>query len=113
MPDPRIRRITPDDVDVVVTLVHELAAYEREPESCHLTADHLRTALFGPAPALFGHVAEHDGHVVGTALWFLSFSTWRGVQGVYLEDLYVRPERRGGEDREQMVQPGVPDLGQV
>jgi GNAT superfamily N-acetyltransferase len=90
-----IREVRPEDVPAVVRLVHELALYEREPESCHLTEEQLSTALFGPAPALFGHVAESDGEVVGCALWFLNFSTWRGVHGIYLEDLFVRPEHRG------------------
>lgn len=90
-----IRRIRRDDVPAVVGLVHELADYEREPESCHLTEEQLEQALFGDAPALFGHVAEIDGVVVGTALWFLNFSTWRGTHGIYLEDLYVRPDQRG------------------
>ena len=81
--------------------MHELAEYERAAERCLLTADQLRAALFGPAPALFGHVAEvaeGEGHraVVGCALWFLNFSTWRGVHGLYLEDLYVQPAHRGG-----------------
>jgi GNAT superfamily N-acetyltransferase len=49
-----------------------------------------------PGPALFGHVAElPTGEVVGFALWFLNFSTWEGVHGIYLEDLYVRPTARG------------------
>src|ERR1700742_2133868 len=95
MPDNRIRRIRPSDVDRAVELVHELAAYEKAPDECRLTAEQLRTALFGPAPALFGHVAELDGEVVGMALWFLNFSTWDGVHGIYLEDLFVRPEHRG------------------
>lgn len=82
-------------MDAVVGLVHELAEYEKEPESCHLTADQLRTALFGDAPALFGHVAEVDGDVVGCALWFLNFSTWRGIHGIYLEDLFVSESQRG------------------
>lgn len=90
-----IRRTTPDDVDVVVKLVHELAAYERAPQECHLTSDQLNAALFGDRPALYGHVAEVGGQVAGFALWFLNFSTWRGVHGIYLEDLYVRPEQRG------------------
>lgn len=90
-----IRRVEPGDVDPVVGLVHELAEYERAADSCLLTADRLTAALFGPSPALFGHVAEVDGEVVGCALWFLSFSTWRGVHGLYLEDLYVRPAHRG------------------
>jgi GNAT superfamily N-acetyltransferase len=90
-----IRRVHESDVDAVVGLVHDLAEYERAPEECHLTAEQLRTALFGETPALFGHVAEVDGAVVGCALWFLNFSTWRGVHGIYLEDLYVKPEQRG------------------
>ncbi len=47
-------------------------------------------------PAAFAHIAEAAGEPVGFALWFLNFSTWRGVHGIYLEDLYVRPEARGG-----------------
>ncbi|GAA2348860.1 GNAT family N-acetyltransferase [Saccharopolyspora halophila] len=90
-----IRRARAADVPAMVELVHELALYEKEPESCHLTEQQLRTALFGPDPALFGHVAESDGAVVGMSLWFLNFSTWEGVHGIYLEDLYVRPEHRG------------------
>jgi GNAT superfamily N-acetyltransferase len=79
----------------VVALVHELADYERASEQCRLTAGQLRAALFSPQPALFGHVAEVNGDIAGVALWFLSFSTWDGVHGIYLEDLFVRPEHRG------------------
>ncbi len=111
MPDARIRAVEPGDVPAVVGLVHELAEYEREPESCHLTGEQLHAALFGPAPALFGLVGLQPGRergdapaaggaapdeVAGFALWFLNFSTWEGVHGIYLEDLYVRPGRRGG-----------------
>jgi GNAT superfamily N-acetyltransferase len=95
LPDKRVRRAEPSDVDVLVALVHELADYERAPRECHLAADQLHTALFGPSPALFAHVADLDGEVVGGALWFLNFSTWDGVHGIYLEDLYVRPKARG------------------
>jgi GNAT superfamily N-acetyltransferase len=90
-----VRRVQPSDVDAAVTLVHELAGYERASERCRLTATQLRGALFGPRPALFGHVAEAGGQVVGIALWFLNFSTWDGVHGIYVEDLFVRPEHRG------------------
>jgi GNAT superfamily N-acetyltransferase len=78
-------------------MVHELAAYERAPDECHLTAAQLSSALFTDGPALFGHVACSDGEPepVGCALWYLNFSTWRGVHGIYLEDLYVRPVARG------------------
>jgi GNAT superfamily N-acetyltransferase len=91
-----VRPIAPADVPAVVRLVHDLAEYERAAHECHLTDDQLHAALFGPHPALYGHVAcgEHD-EVAGFALWFLNFSTWNGVHGLYLEDLYVRPEHRG------------------
>ena len=86
-----------DDVPVVTSLIKELAAYEREPDAAEATAADLETALFGPSPAVFCHVAEHQGEVVGFALWFLSFSTWRGRHGIYLEDLFVQPSvRRAG-----------------
>ena len=116
MSDPEVcsvRPARPSDVPAVVAMVHELAAYERSAELCRLTDEQLRAALFpaeatsrrerasgadatGPGPALFGHVAESpEGEVFGFALWFLNFSTWEGVHGIYLEDLYVRPTARG------------------
>ncbi|SNR31736.1 L-amino acid N-acyltransferase YncA [Haloechinothrix alba] len=95
MPSTRVRPVAKDDVADVVTLVHELAEYEKAPEECHLTGEDLDAALFADQPALFGHVAELDGVAAGFALWFLNFSTWRGVHGIYLEDLYVRPAYRG------------------
>jgi GNAT superfamily N-acetyltransferase len=90
-----IRAVRESDVEAVVRLVYDLAEHQRGRQECHLTAEQLRAALFGPSPALFGHVAEVDGEVVGMSLWFLSFSTWTGTHGIYLEDLYVRPEHRG------------------
>jgi len=95
MPDPRIRAVRPEDVPAVVALVYELAEYERLPELCHLTTEQLTAALFGPSPALFGLVAVASDRVVGYALYFLNFSTWEGVHGIYLEDLYVHPDQRG------------------
>ena len=93
--DERIRRARPDDVPAIVGLVYALAEYERAPDECRLTAEQLETALFGSSPAVFCHVAEIEGEVVGCALWFLNFSTWRGVHGIYLEDLFVSPDQRG------------------
>jgi GNAT superfamily N-acetyltransferase len=91
-----IRPVRPSDVPAVVSMVHELADFEHAADECHLTEDQLHTALFGDAPALFGHIAAGPDDVpLGFALWFLNFSTWEGVHGVYLEDLYVRPEARG------------------
>ncbi|SDF93234.1 L-amino acid N-acyltransferase YncA [Lentzea fradiae] len=99
-----IRRIEARDIDATVRLVHELALYEKAPELCLLTAEQLHTALFRDNPALFGHVAEVDGEVVGIALWFLNFSTWDGVHGIYLEDLYVTPEHRGSGIGRQLLE---------
>lgn len=92
-----IRPARPDDVPVIHALVRELAEYEKEPDAVVATEQDLHTALFGPDPAVFAHVAEEDGGggVVGFALWFRNYSTWTGKHGVYLEDLYVRPEARG------------------
>ncbi|MFI5956606.1 GNAT family N-acetyltransferase [Cryptosporangium sp. NPDC051539] len=97
----QVREATADDVADIVAMVHELAAYEKAPDECTLTSGQLEAALFGPAPAVYAHVVSgDDGSTVGFALWFLNFSTWRGVHGIYLEDLYVRPEaRRSGAAR--------------
>jgi GNAT superfamily N-acetyltransferase len=90
-----VREARPDDVGALVALVRELAAYEREPDAVRLTEPVLAARLFGPDPAVFAHVAERGGDVVGMAVWFLTFSTWTGTHGIWLEDLYVRPEARG------------------
>ncbi|MCZ0970614.1 GNAT family N-acetyltransferase [Streptomyces albulus] len=91
-----IREATPDDVPVILAMIGELAAYERAAESAEATEPQLKEALFGPQPAAFALIAEDAGGPVGFALWFRNFSTWTGTHGVYLEDLYVRPEARGG-----------------
>ena len=90
-----VRPARPEDVPAVVALVRELAEYEKALHEVRLTEEQLAECLFGVSPALFGHVAELDGEVVGIALWFLNFSTWRGTHGIYLEDLYVSPGSRG------------------
>jgi GNAT superfamily N-acetyltransferase len=90
-----VRPIRPDDVAAVVGLVRELAEYEKAAAEVRLTEQQLHDCLFGSSPALFGHVAEVAGEVVGMALWFLNFSTWRGTHGIYLEDLFVQPAHRG------------------
>ncbi len=79
----------------ILELIKELADYERALDEVSATAGGLRSALFAPQPAVFAHVAEADGEVVGFALWFLNFSTWLGGHGIYLEDLYVTPAMRG------------------
>ncbi|MFE1955496.1 MULTISPECIES: GNAT family N-acetyltransferase [Streptomyces] len=93
-----IREARVEDVAVIHAMVRELAEYEKALEEARASEEQLREALFGERPAAFAHVAQDDvtGEVVGFALWFLNFSTWRGVHGIYLEDLYVRPSARGG-----------------
>lgn len=90
-----IRTATPDDVPQILALIKELAAYEREPDAVTATEETLRDALFAPLPHVWCHLAEVDGDIAGFALWFLNFSTWVGRHGIYLEDLFVRPQYRG------------------
>ncbi len=91
-----IRPARVEDVAAILALIRELAGYEREPESTVLaTEDGLRAALFGPHPAVWAHVAELDGAVVGTAVWFVNFSTWTGRHGMHLEDFVVSAPARG------------------
>jgi GNAT superfamily N-acetyltransferase len=85
----------PSDVPRIRELIVELATYERSTDQAKATEEQLRRALFGEHPAVFALVADVGDDVVGFALWFLNFSTWEGVHGIYLEDLYVRTEYRG------------------
>ena len=90
-----IRPARAADIPAIHQMVRDLAEYERSLPEVTATEDDLRAALLGGHPSLFAHVAEEDGQVAGFALWFLNYSTWLGKHGIYLEDLYVRPERRG------------------
>lgn len=92
-----IRRAIPGDEAELAAMCHELAAFEKAADKCTVTENQMRTALFGEEPTLHAHVAEIDGEIAAGALWFYNFSTWDGVAGIYLEDLYVRPRfrRRG------------------
>ena len=93
---PRVRPAEPADVPVLLELVHELAVYEREPDAVEATEDMLTQALFAPSPVASCSVAlDDDGTVVGFALWYVTFSTWKGRPGLWLEDLFVRPAARG------------------
>ena len=92
-----IRRARPGDETEIVAMIRELAEFERAADECTVTESQISTALFGDDPVGFCHIAEVDGQVAAIALWFRNFSTWDGVAGVYLEDLFVRPafRRRG------------------
>jgi GNAT superfamily N-acetyltransferase len=89
-----IREATPADVPTILTLVRDLATYEREPDAVTATeADFLRHG-FGARPFFRTLIAEWAGETAGFALYFFGFSTWTGGPTLYLEDLFVRPEHR-------------------
>ena len=92
-----IRRARPGDETDLTAMVHELAEFERAADECTVTEEQLRRALFADPATVKGHLVEIDGHAAAGALWFHNFSTWDGVAGIYLEDLFVRPQfrRRG------------------
>jgi GNAT superfamily N-acetyltransferase len=90
-----IRLATPSDVPVILRFIHELATYEREPAAVVATEADLLRDGFGPTPRFWSLIAELDGEPAGFALYFTSYSTWRGHHGIRLEDLYVTPALRG------------------
>ena len=98
-----IRRVLPGDEIELTAMIHELAEFERASAECTVTEGQLAEALFAEHPTVFGHVAEIDGQAAAGALWFKNFSTWDGVAGIYLEDLFVRPQfRRRGLARKML-----------
>ena len=92
-----IRPARRGDAALVFALVRELATYERLLDSVDATEQMIDAALFAPQPRVFCDIAEWDGQPAGFALWFVSFSSFRGRHGIYLEDIFVRPafRRRG------------------
>ena len=92
----RVRRIRASDVEDVHRMIGELAAYERSEHEVKASPEDLARALLADDAKLFGHVAEaSDGSLAGFALWYVTYSTWEGRHGIYLEDLFVRPQHRG------------------
>jgi GNAT superfamily N-acetyltransferase len=94
-PAATIRPCVAGDEATLANLVRELAVYERLEQHARATPDDFRMHLFGPRPAAEAVLAEVDGEAVGYALYFPTFSTFRGQPDLYLEDLFVKPERRG------------------
>ena len=94
-PGPVVRPAAPADAALVLALIRELAEYERLADEVDATEAMIVAALFGENPRAFCDLAEWGGEAAGFALWFYSFSTFRGRHGIYLEDLFVRPARRG------------------
>jgi GNAT superfamily N-acetyltransferase len=83
------------DEDGILAAIRALAEYEREPDAVENTAADIAARLFGDHPQAFAHVVEREGVIVGIAVWFLTYSTWTGRHGVWLEDLFVDEAHRG------------------
>jgi GNAT superfamily N-acetyltransferase len=93
--DFEIRPARADDVPVILELIRDLATYERAPEEVTATEEQLVDVLFGERPAAEVLLAFEGKSPVGFAVFFYNFSTWLGRPGLYLEDLFVKPEKRG------------------
>ncbi|MEI7454491.1 MAG: GNAT family N-acetyltransferase [Actinomycetes bacterium] len=90
-----IRDAVPEDAQFILNLIIELAVYEKAPDEVIANIEDIRTSLFGDNPVSFCKIAEVEGEMAGFAIWFLNYSTWLGKPGIYLEDLFVKPEFRG------------------
>ncbi|MDO9411149.1 MAG: GNAT family N-acetyltransferase [Pseudolabrys sp.] len=90
-----IRAARAEDTQLIFDMVHELATYEKLADEVDATPEIIGAALFGKEPRLFCDIAEWNGEPAGQALWFMNFSSFRGRHGIYLEDLFVRPDYRG------------------
>jgi GNAT superfamily N-acetyltransferase len=93
--DCEIRQATLADIPIILRLIRELAEYERAPNDVVATEEGLREVLFGAEPSARVLIAREGDEPVGFAVYFFNFSTWLGRPGLYLEDLFVRPEKRG------------------
>ena len=89
-----IRRGKPEDMQAVLGLIQELALFEKEPDAVLVTVDDLIRDGFGTVPLFYVFVAEVEDEIVGIALWYYRFSTWKG-KTIHLEDLVVKDKMRG------------------
>lgn len=90
-----LRPARPGDEPGILACITALAVYEKEPDAVDNTVDALTDTLFGSDPRAFAHVVERDGQIVGIAVWFITYSTWTGRHGIWLEDLFVLDSERG------------------
>ncbi|WP_374342631.1 N-acetyltransferase family protein [Phenylobacterium sp.] len=90
-----VRPAVPADAPLIHQFILDLAEYEKLAHEVEATLADVAGHLFGASPRLFCDIAEADGTPVGFAVWFYNYSTFRGRHGIYLEDLFVRPEARG------------------
>ena len=91
----KIRPARQDEVGIVLQLIHDLAVYEKAPNEVEATEKELLETIFSSDPKVFCDLVEVDGEIAGMAIWFLNYSTWQGKHGIYLEDLFIKPEYRG------------------
>jgi GNAT superfamily N-acetyltransferase len=91
----QIRPATIADTEEILALIYELAVYEKAPDEAKATREQIIESFFGESPKVFCEIVEVDGAIAGLAIWFLNYSTWQGKHGIYLEDLFVRPQYRG------------------
>lgn len=90
-----IRQATPNDAQAIYDMIYELAVYEKAPEEVVTTPDEIRDSLFAADSKTEALICEVEGQVVGYAVFFTSYSTWLGRNGIYMEDLYISPDYRG------------------
>ena len=90
-----IRPARANEGKIIFELIRDLAEYEKSPEEAVATLEQINVSFFGEHPTVFCDFVEVDGEVVGFAVWFLNYSTWTGTNGIYIEDLFVKPEHRG------------------
>lgn len=90
-----IRPATPDDAELILRFITELAIYEKAEHEVKTDAAGIRDSLFAEGSTAHGLICENDGQPIGYAVYFFNYSTWLGKHGIYLEDLYVSPQARG------------------
>jgi GNAT superfamily N-acetyltransferase len=90
-----IRPATIADTEEILAMIYELALYEKAPDEAKATREQIVDTFFCQDPKVFCEIVEVDGAIAGLAIWFLNYSTWQGKHGIYLEDLFIRPEFRG------------------
>jgi len=90
----KIRPAKREEVGEVLQLIQDLATYEKAPDQVEASSDDLLNTIFAKDPRVFCDLVEVDGQIAGIAIWFLNYSTWQAKHGIYLEDLYIKPEFR-------------------
>ena len=90
-----IRPAKSEEVGEVLQLIQDLATYEKAPEQVEASEEDLLNTIYASDPRVFCDLVEVDGQIAGMAIWFLNYSTWQAKHGIYLEDLFIKPEYRG------------------